>query len=222
VTGRLTEANAAALEWVKANEDTYEVSPWDDLAGDIATVYSKVVDLADVTVDTAKQAQSEWSKVGEAFAGPTQDALGGLIDGLVTLKFSFEDWARSALEAISRVIIQMMLLEAIKAGFSDTSGGLGGFLWKVAGGKEGGASARMASGDPFGGAGGGAPIIATPVERPTPGGTSAGGGQGVQLKVVVVSNERDAARELLEGPEGERAVLAHTAKHRGKLGALGR
>ena len=240
VTGRLTEANAAALEWAKANEDTYEASPWDDLAGDIATAYSAVRDLADgldtsaTKLDEAKDAVNVFDDaVAKAAAGSVADLVDVMAKMTAEWDFSADAlvaWGETALRTISEVILKRAALALVQQIFGRFGGGnangFGSLLFQALGGsRPSGSSARLASpGDPFGGAGGNAPtaIMREPVRSP---GTSGDGnasstGQAVNLKVVVVSNERDAAKELLDGPEGERAVLAHTAKHRGKLGAL--
>lgn len=156
--------------------------------------------------------------------GPLAGALDGLIDQIATMQFSMEDWARSALSAIAKVIIQMLLLQAIQAGFGAFGGssGVGRLLWGIAGGGPApGGSRREAPGDPFGGgaSGSGGAVFREPV-RSGSSQRSGGGGGAVpaQVKVVVPFNAQQETLAMLKSSDAEQVVLGVIQRNRGKLG----
>jgi tape measure domain-containing protein len=184
----------------------------------------------DDEVRRLREMRSEAQKFAEALSGPVSSAVDGLVDGLLRWEMGWKDWGRSALANISQVLIQMLALKAIEAGFGagGGAGGLGKFLFGIFGGTSGG---NRAAGGSFlvGGSGGtdSQPVHfrATPGERVTvtpPGQSAAAGGAptvNVTPKIVVYADLMSAVREYNASAEGERATLVHISNNPGKVRA---
>lgn len=166
----------------------------------------------------------EWAKLGDALEGPLSSALDGVIDQIATMTFDLKNLFLSLEEEVARAIMKMLILQGLKAAFggSGLGGGVGGFLWDLAGGgRDGSGNARKSNpGDPFGGAAGGSggPVFREPVRSGGGGGQSERQAPQIHLKSVVVFNGEDLVREQLQSKEGERIVVTHVANNRGKLG----
>ena len=151
-------------------------------------------------------------------------ALDGLIDFTLTGKHSFEDLARSVADSVAKIVAKMLLLEGVKAIFGVGEGNdFGNFLTGLISGNH-------AAGGNFlvGGTGTTDSQLvafrATPGERVTvtPRGETARAtapNVNVPVKVVIVSDQREAIREQMRSADGERVVVEHIVHNSAKIRA---
>ena len=203
-----------------------QVSGWDEIEGAIALITDQATALYETMAKQAKPSM-DWTKeyadaLTNTLGGAFDDLTSNLVDSLAGLEVSWKDWGRSVLEEISKVIIKMLALQAISAGFGayGGGGGIGGFLWGLVGGSSapaGGTSARIGSGDAFR-AGGAAPIVTERVAPATRAAPVSGSAPQVNVRVVNHHDAHRAALDAIATSEGERAILNVIGRNRGRLG----
>ena len=186
------ELNDSLDELLRLKNMGFDENVLDAAATESMVKYSEAIDKASKSMTEAEQNSIALGvAIGNSLGRGVEQVGDALFDYMIGLETSFKATITSILEDIARLIVQITLLNALKAGLSDTP--LGSFLWPTA--SANGNVFNQGRIQPFATGG----VVDSPVLFPMANGTGLMGEAGPE-----------AILPLKRGPDGKLGVTAES------------